>query len=231
VESNRPPYVTVILAKADSDTPIPAGMIAMFDASPSGNWEVVSGSGDDLDNKFLMASDVYGITGGTYSHTHDDQVVALNTVTGTASDGKNTQSSFAGATHTHTVLVHSFDEFENLPPYINVVFAKALYYPSGIIASEVLDTTVNQSEWVQVLWNVTIESGTGISFEVRASDTPFLATDETPSWTSVGSTSPVTEDLPAGRYKQWQWRAILTPNGTSLLSPTLHDVSVDYQGD
>ncbi|MFC1943115.1 fibronectin type III domain-containing protein [Chloroflexota bacterium] len=229
VVSNEPPYVTVILAKADSDTAIPVDMIAMFDASPTGNWNVLSDSGGDFYQKFLLGSGTYGSTGGSSSHSHINQVVTLATVTGTASNGKNTQSLYASATHTHTVDVTSFSADSSLPPYVNVVFAKAQYYPSGTIASQVFDTAYDTSEWPELAWDETLPSGTDITFEVRASDTAFLKTDATPSWTSVGSSSPVTTGLPSGRYKQW--RVTLTPNGSGTLTPTLQEVRVYYQGD
>ncbi|MFC1934359.1 fibronectin type III domain-containing protein [Chloroflexota bacterium] len=227
--SNEPPYVTVILAKADSDTAIPAGMISMFDASPTGNWDVLSGSGGDFHQNFLLGSDTYGSTGGSGSHNHGDQVVTLTSVTGTASNGKNTQAVFASATHTHTVDVTAFSNVSTLPPYINVVFAKAMYYSEGTIASQVLDTTYTGSEWPELAWDMTLPSGTDITFEVRASDTVFLKTDTILSWTSVGDTSPVTTGLPSGSYKQW--RAILTPDGSRTSTPTLQEVRVYYQGD
>ncbi|MFC1976782.1 hypothetical protein ACFLWS_00720 [Chloroflexota bacterium] len=227
--SNLPPYVSVILAKADSDTAVPAGMIAMFDASPTGNWDVLSNGGGDFYQNFILGSDTYGTTGGASSYSHNDQVVTLATVTGTASNGKNTASVFASATHTHTVGVTSFNAASSLPPYVNVIFAKALYYPSGTIASQVLDTTVTGSEWSELAWDRTLPSGANITFEVRASDTAFLKTDATPSWTSVGSTSPVTTGLPSGRYQQW--RAILAPDGTRTNTPTLQEVRAYYQGD
>lgn len=66
---------------------------------------------------------------------------------------------------------------------------------SGTIASQVQDTTVAGSSWDGLFWDNTSPSGTGITFEVRASDTPFLKTDSSPSWTSVGSGSPAYSTL------------------------------------
>ncbi|MFC1990252.1 hypothetical protein ACFLVW_06865 [Chloroflexota bacterium] len=214
------------MAKANTDIAIPAGMIAMFDASPTGNWNVLSNNGGAFYQKFLLGGSSYGSTGGSSSHNHNNQTVNLTTVTGTASNGKNTQSLFSSATHTHTVGVTSFSTASSLPPYINVVFAKALYYSSGTIASQVLDTTANGSEWLELLWDRTLPSGANVTLEVRASDTAFLKTDTILSWTSVGGTSPVTTGLPAGRYKQW--RAILTPDGSRNSTPTLQEVIVYY---
>ena len=93
------------------------------------------------------------------------------------------------------------------------------YYPSGTIASQVLDTGVTGARWDALFWDESLQSNTDITFEVRASDTEFLKDAATPSWTSVGGTSPVT----SGRYMQW--RATLTTSDT-LKTPILHEVRV-----
>jgi len=64
-----------------------------------------------------------------------------------------------------------------------------------------------------------------ITFEVRASDTPFLKDDATPSWTPAGGTSPVTSGLPSGQYMQW--RTTLTTSDLAE-TPVLHEVTVEY---
>jgi hypothetical protein len=67
---------------------------------------------------------------------------------------------------------------------------------------------------------------TGITFQVRASDTPFAKDAAIPGWTDLGiANSPITSGLPSGQYKQW--RATLVTSDTSK-TPTLHDVTVEY---
>ncbi len=210
--------------------PLPTQGTLNVTSTPSGANVLLSNNGGDFYQKFLLGGSSYGATGGSSSHNHSDQTVTLTTVTGTGSDGKvaGGTTSYASTTHTHTVGVTSFSAPSNLPPYVNVVFAKAQYYSSGTIASQVLDTTVTGSEWPELSWDVTLPSGTSITLEVRASDTAFLKTDATLSWTSVGVTSPVTTGLPAGRYKQW--RAILAADVPKTSTPTLQEVRVYYQG-
>ncbi len=72
---------------------------------------------------------------------------------------------------------------------------------------------------------MTLQSGTGITFKVRASDISFTEDAVTPLWVSVGEAPPVISSLPAGRYKQWQ--ATLTTSDTSK-TPILHEVRVYY---
>jgi len=99
------------------------------------------------------------------------------------------------------------------------------YLSSGTLASQVLDTGIAGAKWDTLFWSETLQSNTDITFEVRASDTQFTKDAATPSWTSVGGTSPVTSGLPSGRYMQW--RATLTTSDTSK-TPTLNEVKVYY---
>jgi hypothetical protein len=99
------------------------------------------------------------------------------------------------------------------------------YYSSGTIASQVLDTGATGATWNQLSWSETLQTSTDITFEVRTLDTSFAKDAGTPSWISVGGTSPVTSGLPSGRYMQW--RATLSTSDTSK-TPTLHDVTVTY---
>jgi hypothetical protein len=101
------------------------------------------------------------------------------------------------------------------------------YVSVGTLASKVFDTGVASATWNGLSWDETLTTGTDITFEVRASDTPFAK--DTPSgtlpWIPIGGTSPVISGLPSGRYMQWQ--ATLTtsdPNNT----PTLHEVIFYY---
>ena len=96
---------------------------------------------------------------------------------------------------------------------------------SGTIASQVYDCMSSGAVWTSFSWTKTLPASTNITFEVRASDSLFLKDAATPSWTSVGGTSPVVSGLPAGRYKQW--RATLTTT-VSTGTPILSDVTVSY---
>ena len=92
---------------------------------------------------------------------------------------------------------------------------------TGVGSQELPDTT----SWIGLSWDETLASNTDITFEVRASDTPFLKDDVSPSWIAVGGTSPVVAGLPSGRYMQW--RATLTTSDPAN-TPILHEVIVIY---
>ncbi len=226
--NNAPPYLTVVLAQTGSNTTIPVGMIAMFDASPTGDWSVLSNSGGAFYRVLLMGGSSYGAGGGSEAgHSHNDLTITLSTPSATLANGKGTGTTVANDTHTHTIAVTGFSTVTNMPPYINVVFAKAIYASSGTIASQVLDTNVTGSRWDGLARNATLPASTNITFEVRASDISFLADNTTLAWTSIGGTSPVISGLSSGRYKQW--RATLTTTNVTQ-TPVLNDVRTYYYG-
>jgi hypothetical protein len=100
------------------------------------------------------------------------------------------------------------------------------FLPSGTLASQVLDTLTAGSTWDELSWNETLPANTNITFEVRASNTPFAAGDASPTWTDLSpADSPITTGLPSGQYMQW--RATLSTTDTSQ-TPVLHDVTITY---
>lgn len=100
------------------------------------------------------------------------------------------------------------------------------YVPFGTIDSAVFDTTFPLTQWDQLEWDsATVGGTTNITFDVRASDTPFARDDTTPSWTVAGWPSPVSSGMPSGRYLQW--RASLSTSDPSK-TPTLNEVRVWY---
>jgi hypothetical protein len=100
------------------------------------------------------------------------------------------------------------------------------YLSSGTLASQVLNTLTASSTWDELSWNEILPANTDITFEVRASNTPFAAGAGTPSWTDLSpADSPVTTGLPSGQYMQW--RATLSTTDTSQ-TPVLQDVTITY---
>jgi hypothetical protein len=99
------------------------------------------------------------------------------------------------------------------------------YAPSGTIASQVLNTANSGSKWNALFWEAGIPANTGLSFEVRASNSSFTKDDNSLSWIAAGASSPLLFDLPGGKYKQW--RAILNTNDNGN-SPILKEVRLYY---
>ena len=121
---HRPPFINVTLAKAESDTEIPIGLIGMFDGTPPSNWIVKSGPGGDFYKRFIVGSTAYGATGGSENHTHDNLVISVSWASDSWDRGRSIgqQVSVADEYHNHNVTV-SFSNESNLPPYIDVIFA------------------------------------------------------------------------------------------------------------
>jgi len=224
---NRPPFITVILGKANAVTAVPSGMVGMFDANPGGNWKVMSNVGGDFYQRYIVAGASYGATGGSSVHSYDDATYTTGAVAGgTTNATTGSQAQVGSGTHTHNVTF-SFSSATYLPKYNDVIIAKYLNGNSGggSVASEVLNTGRDGARWDALAWDKTTPAGTSITFEVRARDASFLKTDTSPSWTAVGGTSPVTTGLPAGRYKQW--RATLSTTDVSQ-TPILSEVRLYY---
>jgi len=137
---HTPPYMDVLLYQATTDTTLPDGAIAMWDATPADtNWTVNSGASQTFNGKFLRGTASYtGTPGGNSAHNHSN----LSSATSGSVEGANyaDQSTFGGATsnHTHTAVV-SFGNSNNLPPYIDVIMAKYTAPPAGTLSVSIVD--------------------------------------------------------------------------------------------
>jgi hypothetical protein len=109
-------------------------------------------------------------------------------------------------------------------PTTSVGSEEGMYVLSGTIASQVLDTGVAGAGWNALFWDETLDTGTGITFAVRAANSLAGGFPDA-AWIPVGGTSPVTSGLPSGRYMQWQ--VTLTTSDSSK-TPTLSEVRVYY---
>jgi hypothetical protein len=216
---NEPPFITVKLGRAENDTVVPPGLIAMHTTGPGEGWSAVS----DFEGNFIRDTGTYGETGGTETQTHSDMTFKTDGPTPLdqkeIEKGNEGSEKIASPTHTHTLDL-SFDSVTSLPPYRDTIFARAEYLSSGTLESQVFDTGIEGATWNAFFWDRTTEDGvTGIEMAVRASGTPFHQGDASPTWTDPA------DGLPTGRYMQW--RATLTTTDPSA-TPVLHAVRVYY---
>lgn len=115
-------------------TPVPSGAIAIFDVTCPGGWTQVSA----WDGRFLKGSASYGATGGSSSHTHNQNL-------GTATTGADNTSNpsgrvywyeswssseyfmsiraSAGASHQQYLKTGAASKIAE-PPHIQVIFCK-----------------------------------------------------------------------------------------------------------
>lgn len=128
----------------------------------------------------------------------------------------------------HTVELYLKSSNKNREAYNSVfeIYRTKTYASSGTIASPVFDSGIPGAKLDALIWDETLPAGADITFEVRASDTPFDKSASSPAWVSAGGTSPVTPGLPSGRYLQW--RATLKPDAAGAHTPVLQEVRLYY---
>ncbi|RJQ31340.1 MAG: hypothetical protein C4562_06095 [Actinobacteria bacterium] len=119
--NNDPSNLSVVLAKANSDIAVPNGLIGIFNGTPQGGWNVVSGAGGDFDGRFIKGSSAYGAKSGTSNTSHSS--TWQTTADGGAADMQpGSLQTVSSADHYHDInLTTSSAE---PPPFIDVIFAK-----------------------------------------------------------------------------------------------------------
>ncbi len=151
---NAPPYINITLARATSQVERPQGIIAMFNATPSGDWVVKSGDGGEFHERFIRGDSNYGATGGSRNHSHEH----INTTTRKADDKGTVQAATSfnadpsDADHTHEIDV-SFKHSNHLPPYINVIFAWDGSGKSAQVLNETVETTIDSDSEMNTEWS------------------------------------------------------------------------------
>jgi len=129
--SHEPPYIETILGQKNSTGVAPDNMIAMWDDEAPINWSDQSSSGKPYHQRFIKGSVTHGSTGGSASHSHADTLGIVSGTPNTAPVNARSPGT-AGATsnHTHTINVTGYSTDSNLPPYIDVYFAKKVPQPT-----------------------------------------------------------------------------------------------------
>jgi hypothetical protein len=113
------------------------------------------------------------------------------------------------------------------PGNVKLAMLASDFYTSGTISSQIFDSEEIGTRWDALIWDEVLVPNTGITFQVRASDTPFAKDASSPSWSTAYGSSPVQSGMPSGRYMQW--RATLTTSDVSS-TPTINEVRVYYSG-
>ena len=116
-ESNEPPYLEMVFAKANSNTYVTSSNVVITSALPPLGWNRFTA----LDSKFSKGASSYGATAGNATHTH---TVTLTTGAPSATlTSYGSGSNFADTTHTHSGSTSS-SSGSNLPAYISVIYAQ-----------------------------------------------------------------------------------------------------------
>ncbi len=126
---NQPPYISVILGQASSDTSPPDGLIAMWDDDAPSNWTVQSGPAGNFYQRFLKAAASYGTTGGSTTHSHADTNIVTSGPVGGTTTSRNGSGTASGS-HTHIVTVSGYSTANHIPPYRDVIVSKRVPQPT-----------------------------------------------------------------------------------------------------
>jgi len=135
--NSMPPYIDIVLARANVSLPIPygQGFIGMFNTSAGDGWINLSQSGQPFYQKILHAAAAYNATGGGSNvSSHTNLVITTTTPSSNGTTRNGTGRNYSMPTHSHNITV-SFSNATMLPPYIGVFFAYAnnsVIYPPFI---------------------------------------------------------------------------------------------------
>jgi len=123
---NEPQHVQAVLARVTDPGGIlaPVGTIALFRATPSSAWRVLSAPGGELHGAFLKASahPSFIAQGANEHHPPPLTVRSAPPTSGEPLRGPNTAIR-ASSTHTHEATV-TFDAQDHRPPYRTVILAR-----------------------------------------------------------------------------------------------------------
>jgi hypothetical protein len=128
-DSNLPPYLDMVFAKANSDQYVTENNVIITSALPPLGWNRFT----TLDSKFARGAATYGGTGGTATHTHSTTVTTGAPSATLTSYG--TGANFANSTHTHSAAVTS-DAVSNLPAYTTVIYAQRKISKTTVVGAE-----------------------------------------------------------------------------------------------
>ncbi|MDY0096924.1 MAG: DUF2341 domain-containing protein, partial [Candidatus Dojkabacteria bacterium] len=189
--NHMPPYMTTILAKANSAIYVNENNIIPSSAVPPLGWNQYT----DLNDKFVLSSSTPGTFSGNSTHSHTSTLT-----TGTPSATLSiygTGANFAGGSHYHSASP-STNSVSNLPSYYTVIY----------IQRKVSQSVTLQSEEA---YNLTPSAPS--SLQTEGSTNPTAVGDLTPEFSAVFS-DPDTGDT--GIYYQIQVNTNNTFTGTVM---------------
>jgi hypothetical protein len=167
--THTPLYRDVILAKADADTTVPSGMLAIWDATPPAPWSVVSGTSAAFDARFLRGAASYGGTGGAATHSHSNLAIPVSTISATENADSVGGGFVSSGSHTQNITV-SLAATNNLPPYLDVIIARYnVVTVSGTVRQTDESTTYDCSA-NNLTINVSVNGGTNTSTTCTSAD-------------------------------------------------------------
>lgn len=121
-QNHEPPYRETILGQTASTVAVPLNIITMWDGPQPVIWTHMSSSGQPFHQNFVKPATTYGANGGGASHAPADVNITTSGPDSIATHRTGTVN--ASGAHTHDASLTAFSSSSNLPPYIDVIFAK-----------------------------------------------------------------------------------------------------------
>ena len=122
--ANTPPYIGALFGQLATTSAPTDGMILMWTEDPPLGWNTVSSSSEPFENRFVVASTTYGVTGGSATHAHANFSITTSGPSGSANRTVNAANADASGAHTHSANFTAVSTADNLPPFRTAVFAK-----------------------------------------------------------------------------------------------------------
>lgn len=192
-ESNMPPYLTMVYAKASSNASL-AGIISITSAVPPLGWTQYT----NLNNEFAYGSSTYGTTGGSTTHTH---TITVTFAAASNSDSDGGSNAVAAGSHTHTGT-GTTAAASNIPPYTTAIYAQRKTSQTTTLGAEEIRNTAPNTPTSLLTEGVTNPTG---------------VVDTTPEFSAIFS-DPDSSDT--GNYYQIQVNTTSDFTGTTMWDST-----------
>jgi hypothetical protein len=124
VGSTLPPFIGAIFGQLATTSSPTDNMIMMWTDEPPTGWNAVSSSSGAFENRFVVASTTYGVTGGATTHTHADFTITTSGPSGSVLRTANVANADASGSHTHDASFTGVSTVDQLPPFRTAIFAK-----------------------------------------------------------------------------------------------------------
>jgi hypothetical protein len=194
-DSNLPPYLDMVFAKANSDQYATENNIIITSALPPLGWNRFTA----LDSKFTRGAATYGATGGAATHTHSTTITTGAPSATLTSYG--TGANFANSTHTHSATVTS-DAVSNLPAYTTVIYAQRKVSKTTVVGTESVQNSAPNAPSTP---------------QTEGSDNPTLVSDYTPEFSAIFTD---VDGDNTGNYYQIQVNTNSSFTGTTMWDST-----------
>lgn len=215
--NNDPPYINVILGKADDNLAyIPAGAVIMFDDTPpDDDWEVLN-----WDGKLLKGAETFGGEGGEATRTPANLTAnsGYSRLIKTAS--YNGGSTLYSANHRHSMTV-GFGEVSTYPKCKQVIFAKAKHDitdngPDACVIDQ--DITLNSGETV---YSLSASQGRHVGVRANGDDLGDLVCCFTKS--GGGTNDHIYIGVSSNGGKSWTLERVDTTDSNQMFSDLVVD--------